>query len=82
MTCNLFIHMPLAAHATYVKCLCMPGVVGCSRSPFNCSVQSEHGWLHIALPAAQLQANDLKTACSAAATCRIICKKVARTLVQ
>ena len=44
MTCNLFIHMPQAAHATYVKCLCMPGMVGCSRSPFICSVQSE-AWL-------------------------------------
>ncbi len=35
-----------------------------------CSVK--HGWLHIALPAAQLQANDLGAACSAV-TCRIIC---------
>lgn len=75
--------MPLAAHATYINCLCMPGVVGCSRSLsvffFFLVCSLKHGWMHIALQAAQLQANDLKTACAAAAMFRIICKKVVRT---
>lgn len=42
----------------------------------------KHGWLHIALPAAQLQANDLKTTRAAAASCEITRKMAARTSVQ
>lgn len=39
------------------------------------------GWMHIALPAPQPQANDSKSALSAAATCMSDGEKVARKFV-
>lgn len=67
--------MPLAAQFTYVNCLCMLRIMGCSHVLFE-------AWLVAhAIAAALLQGNDLKTTCSAAAMCWIIYKEVVRTLM-
>lgn len=62
----------MAAWVAYAKCLCMRGMMGCSWFPFISRAQSRPWLVAHAKAAAKLQANDLKTA---AAPCRIICKK-------
>lgn len=66
--------MPLAAYSTLSACAVQRRWDTLDLHLFvECCLK--HGQLHITLPAALLQANHLNTACSPAATCRIICKK-------